>query len=138
MLDNLVLNGCFNDGLSHWRCTNTTVKVDEDEGNYAHQEYMSSMLIQQIDTVFCNNQQYQLTLKARASNAITIRPVLVLKSDNTYIDIPCNNPDKNHLTSTWREYKFIFSLNDVGDNITSSLLFIVNFSDITDISLIKC
>ncbi len=28
MLDNLVLNGCFNDGLSHWSCTNTTVKVD--------------------------------------------------------------------------------------------------------------
>ncbi|SMY31832.1 hypothetical protein PMAL9190_00221 [Photobacterium malacitanum] len=139
MSNNLILNGCFTNGFSSWGGDDFSILTDPVEGNYAHHNDISGLLFQILEcgNTIKKNEHYQLTIKARSEKVNKMEPVLLINAGNNEFNIPCDNPDSHQLNSNWQELKFNFSIEEIEPKITGASIILKNFSDITNISLIK-
>lgn len=138
MSNDLLLNGCFSKGLSFWLGSDFSVITDPVEGCYAHHENIDATLTQILErsNTIKKNEHYQLIIKARAVKVEEMKPILLVTAGTQY-NIPCDNPNSHQLNSNWEEFKFNFSIGDIESEVTDVRLIMNNFSDITNISLVK-
>ena len=140
---NLVKNGDFKDNFNYWK-EQTNLCVEQEDGTYyAHAKNTTSQIVPILQTLeegnkFARGQQYQLTLKARASKSANMSATLnVIGTDQHEVNV-ASSPESQVLSDEWHQYTFTFDINNtVSLNIDQTDLIIYGFEDVTNIFLEK-